>query len=85
MLDALGHDIHLPRPERDRSIAKLDIQLSLQDQKEIIGIVVLVPDKFAFMTMTSQSLNCVTVRDDQCSENVDSFSDKSMALLINGP
>src|ERR1700726_136907 len=38
-----------------------------------------------FTTMTSQSLNCVTVRGDQCSANVDSFSDKSMALLIDGP
>ena len=60
-------------------------KLAPPNDVEIIGIVVLVPDKFAFMTMTSQSLNCVTVRDDQCSENVDSFSDKSMALLINGP
>ena len=46
MLDAPGHDVHLPRPERDRSIAKLDIQHAIQDQEEIIGIVGLVPDKF---------------------------------------
>src|SRR5512138_4023341 len=35
---------------------------------------------FTFTTMTSQSLNCVTVRGDQCSENEDSFSDRSIAL-----
>src|SRR5437762_6031453 len=40
---------------------------------------------FTFTTMTSQSLNCVTVRGDQCSENVDSFSDRSIAPDIGGP
>jgi len=32
--------------------------------------------------MTSQLLNWVTVRGDQCSENVASFSDKSILSLI---
>ena len=31
--------------------------------------------------MTSQWLNWATVRGDQCSENVDSFSDKSIVSL----
>ena len=35
--------------------------------------------------MTSQLLNCVTVRGEKYSENVASFSDKSIPLLIDGP
>src|SRR6266576_2190141 len=38
---------------------------------------------FTFTTMTSQLLNWVTVRGDQCSENVASFSDKSILSLID--
>src|SRR6185503_21168686 len=40
---------------------------------------------FTFTTMTAQLLNCVTVRGDQCSENVDSFSDRSIAPDIGAP
>jgi hypothetical protein len=67
MLDALGHHVHLPRAERDGAIAKLNVQHAFQHEKEIVRVIVLVPNKFA----------------DQCSANVDSFSDRSIPLLID--
>ena len=87
MLDALGHDVHLPRPERDGSIAKLNIQHTLKDEKKssVSSCLCQTNSPSTFTTMTSQSLNLVTVRGDQCSENVDSFSAKSIPLLIYGP
>ena len=47
MLDALGYHVHLPRAERDGAIAKLNVQHAFQHEKEIVGVFVLVPDKFA--------------------------------------
>jgi hypothetical protein len=48
MLDALWHDVDLARPKGDRSISKLNVEHALQDEKEVIGVVVFVPNKFAF-------------------------------------
>src|SRR5690242_13634887 len=47
VLDALRHDKQFARPERDRSIPQFDIKLAVNDQKKIVRIVVLVPDKLA--------------------------------------
>src|ERR1700730_10682504 len=48
VLDTFGYDEHLPRSKRHRSISQLDIEHALEDEKEVIGVVVLVPDKFSF-------------------------------------
>jgi hypothetical protein len=86
MLDALWHNVQLPRPKRHRSISKLNVEHALQDEKKVIGVVMFVPTNspFNFATMTSQLLNRATVRGEKCSENVASFSDKSM-LSRMGP
>ncbi len=48
MLNTLGHDIKFTRIEDYVSIPKLDCHLARQDQKEIIGIGVRMPNEFAF-------------------------------------
>ena len=45
MLNALGHHIHLSWPKRDNSIPQMNIQHAFQDEKKIVRIVVLVPNK----------------------------------------
>src|SRR3954452_11045538 len=47
VLDALGHHEQLARPEDDVAVAQLDRELALQDQEEVVGLVVLVPDELA--------------------------------------
>src|SRR5690349_10214931 len=37
MLHTPGDDVDLPRPERDGLVAQLDVELSLQDEEEVIG------------------------------------------------
>jgi len=46
MLDAFRYDVHLARSKRYRSTSQLDIEHALEDEKEVIGVIVLVPDKF---------------------------------------
>jgi hypothetical protein len=46
MLHALRHDEHLAGRKRHCAIAQFDIEHTFEDQKEIIGVVVLVPDEF---------------------------------------
>ena len=48
MLDALRYNVHLPRPKGDRSISKLNVEHAPQDKKKVIGVVMFVPNKFAF-------------------------------------
>jgi hypothetical protein len=48
MLDTLWYNVHLPRPKGDRSISKLNVEHALQDEKKVIGVVMFVPNKFAF-------------------------------------
>jgi hypothetical protein len=47
VLDSLGHDEQLTRPEGDIAITQLDDQAALEHEKEVIGVVVLVPHELA--------------------------------------
>ena len=47
MLDAFRHHEQFARPERHGAVAQLDVELALQHQEEIVGLVVLVPDELA--------------------------------------
>ena len=56
MLNALRYNVQLSRPKVDRSISKLDVEHALQDEKKIIRIVVLVPNKFVCVPKTLSEL-----------------------------
>src|SRR5581483_3084120 len=43
VLDALWHDKDFAGIERDGAVAQLDVELALQHEKEIVGVVMLVP------------------------------------------
>src|SRR5579859_4235274 len=47
MLDAARHHVQLALFELDVAVAKLDRQAALEHEKEVIGLVVLVPDELA--------------------------------------
>ena len=47
MLDASGNDVHLPGSECYGSISQFDIESALEDEKEVVRVIVLVPDEFA--------------------------------------
>src|SRR5882724_7424001 len=48
VLDALRHDEGLAGPQSNGAVAHPDVEFALQHEEEIIGVVVLVPDEFAF-------------------------------------
>ena len=48
VFDAFGHDEHLAGVEGDGSVSELDVEAALEDEEEVVGVVVLVPDKFTF-------------------------------------
>lgn len=45
MFDSFRHDKYFPRAERDNSLSKLNLDAPAEDQKEVISILVLVPNK----------------------------------------
>src|SRR6185503_3877468 len=50
VLDAAGHDVQLARPERDAAlagVAELDRQTALEDEEELVGVGVVVPDELS--------------------------------------
>ena len=47
VLDALRHDDHLARPERDETVAEIDAQRTLQHDEGLVGLLVIVPDEIA--------------------------------------
>jgi hypothetical protein len=47
MLNTFGHDIEFARTERHRAIPQFDVQTAFQDEKEIVGVVVLVPGELS--------------------------------------
>jgi hypothetical protein len=47
MFNAFGNDEYFTRTQRDGSVAQLNIDASAQDKKEIVGLVVLVPNELA--------------------------------------
>jgi hypothetical protein len=47
VLDALGHDVHLPRLQRYGAVAHLNVEHAFQHEEEVVGVVVLVPDELA--------------------------------------
>src|SRR6266508_597533 len=47
MLNASGHHKQLSRPETHRAIAQPNLQLTVENQEEVVGVVVLVPDELA--------------------------------------
>jgi hypothetical protein len=47
VLNALGYNVNLAWPKRNGSIAQLDVQLPLDKEKEIVRLIVLVPNKLA--------------------------------------
>src|SRR3954452_16055383 len=87
MLNTFGHDIEFARTERHRAIPQFDVQAAFQDEKEIVGVVVLVPGElsFTFTTITSQSLKVVIVRGDQKSPKVASLSASDMPSAMCHP
>lgn len=50
VLDAFGHDEHLPRLDGDGAVPKDDAQVSVEDQEGLVGVLVAVPDKIALNT-----------------------------------
>jgi hypothetical protein len=47
MLDTPGYDEHLSRAKPDNPIAKLDFDSTRQHQKEVVGVLVLMPDELS--------------------------------------
>ena len=45
MFDALRHDKHFASVQRDVAVAHLDGDPAFEDQEEVVGFVVLVPDE----------------------------------------
>ena len=46
VFDTLGHDKYFTRTKPDNTVSQLNIQVSKENKKAVIGIVVLVPNKF---------------------------------------
>ena len=46
VLGALGHDVHLARPNFDGAIPKIDAQLPLEHDEGLVRIGMLVPDGY---------------------------------------
>ena len=46
MFDALGHYKYFARTQRDHSFSQLNADASAQYKKKVVGVIVLVPDKF---------------------------------------
>ena len=47
MFDALRHDEQFSGPERHGAVAKLDVEHPVEHQKQIVRVVMLVPDELA--------------------------------------
>jgi hypothetical protein len=47
VLNAARHDVHVPLTQLDVAIAELDGQAPLEDEEELVGLVVLVPDELS--------------------------------------
>ena len=64
VLDALGDDVELAGAESDRAVAQLDVQLAVEDEKEIVGVGMAVPGEGAreLTTIRSWPLNLPIVR-----------------------
>lgn len=45
VLDILRDDEHFAGTEGNRAVAHLDVDLALEDQEQVVGVVVFVPDK----------------------------------------
>ena len=63
VLDATRHDEDVALAELDVSVTKLDRQPPLEDEKEIVGVGVRVPDELAF-DLPDLDLVVVVVADD---------------------
>jgi hypothetical protein len=75
MLNPNRHDEEITWSERHVAVRQPNRQAALEDQEEVIGVVVMMPDEvtLTFTTITSCPLNWATVRGDQCSWNSVSF------------
>jgi|GEM_PF-380718 len=62
MLDALRNDEQFTGPERDGTVAHLDIERALEDQEKVVGLVVLVPDERA-LHLHDHHVGIVELRD----------------------
>ena len=47
VLNALGHDEYFAWTKPDNAVSQLNSHMPNENQKEVVGIVVLVPNKFA--------------------------------------
>ena len=47
MFDAAGNDEQLAGSQYDVAVAKLDGQLTVNDEEQLVGVIVTVPDEFA--------------------------------------
>jgi len=48
MFDAFRDDKHFAGSESHGAVAHLDVEGAFEDQKEVVGFIMLVPDEFAF-------------------------------------
>src|SRR5262245_38479204 len=63
VLDAAWDDEELPRPEDDVAVPELDRELAGEDEEEVVGVRVRVPDELA-TRLCDLHLAVVVVRDD---------------------
>src|SRR5580704_16551331 len=50
VLNALGDDEHLPRPDMHGAVAKIDAQFAIENQKRLVSLGVIMPDEVALDT-----------------------------------
>ena len=67
MLDATGHDIEVSRAELDVAVAELDRQPALDDEEEVVGLGMGVPDELA-LRLRDLKLVVVQIPDDPRAE-----------------
>src|SRR6267143_7197198 len=48
VLDAFGHDEHLARADHDATVSKTNFHFTLEHQKYLVGVLVVVPHKLPF-------------------------------------
>ncbi len=62
MLHTFWNNVHLARPKTNRAVSHLDIQVALQDKKEIVGFVVFMPNELA-LDFNHHHVHFVELRD----------------------
>jgi len=81
IFNATWHHKQFSWTQNDITITQMNRQVSLENQKEIVRVIMFVQDKFA-LALHDHTIVVITIRGDQYSENNMSFSARFFSFTI---